>query len=138
MNLIQIDHDPSRRKLAFVGLLWLVLLAVLGTIVLKKTGYVPAAAAIWAAALLVAVIGWLAPGLMRICYLVMACAALPIGLVLSPLVLAVVYYLVLTPTSLLMRLFGYDPMRRRFNPDAGSYWLPRDQDEDVSRYFRQF
>jgi hypothetical protein len=138
MNLIRIDHDPSRRKLALFGVFWLLLWAVLGAIVLRRTGCLPAAAAVWAAALLVAVVGWIAPGLMRIVYLGMAYATLPVGLVVSPLILAVVYYAVLTPTGLLMRLLGYDPMQRRFDRDAQTYWLPRQQQDDVSRYFRQF
>ena len=138
MNLIQIDHNPSRRKLALFGVFWLLLWGILGAVVLNRTGCLLSAAAIWATALLVAVIGWIAPGLMRIVYLGMAYASLPVGLVVSPVVLGVVYYLVLTPTGLLMRLLGYDPMQRRLDRDAKSYWLPREQRDDVSRYFRQF
>ena len=42
--------------------------------------------------------------------------ALPIGILVSTVVLAVTYYLVLTPIGLLARLFGYDPMARRPKP----------------------
>jgi hypothetical protein len=137
MSLIRIDRSPSRGKLALVATAWMVLLAVLGAIVLKKTGCAPAAVAIWAGALLIAGIGWTAPRLMRLVYLGLVYALAPIALVVSLLVLLVVYYLVLTPTGLLMRLFGYDPMHRRFDPDAKTYWHPRQQDENLSRYFRQ-
>ncbi len=138
MSLIRIDYSPSRHKLALIATVWMVLLGIVGAILLKKTGCVPAAAAVWAAALLIAGIGWAAPRLMRAVYLGLVYATLPVALVVSLLVLLLVYYLVLTPTGLLMRLFGYDPMHRRFDPDAQTYWLPRQQDEDVSRYFRQF
>lgn len=138
MSLIRIDHGPSGRKLALFGILWMLLLGVLGLIVLKRTGSPPAAAAVWATALLLAAICCILPGLTRILYLGVIYATLPVALVVSFLVLLLVYYLVLTPTGLLMRLFAYDPMHRRFHPDAQTYWLPREQDEDVSRYFRQF
>jgi hypothetical protein len=138
MSLIRIDHNPTRRKLAFIATVWMVLLGVLGAIVLRKTGYPPAAVALWTVALLIGVIGWIAPRPMRLVYLGMVYAALPLALVVSILVLVLVYYLVLTPTGLLMRLLGYDPMHRRFDPDAETYWLPREQEENVSRYFRQF
>ncbi|MHC4176359.1 MAG: DUF5989 family protein, partial [Planctomycetota bacterium] len=128
MSLIRIDYNPSRRKLALIGTAWMVLLGILGAIVLTKTGRLPAAAAVWAAALLVAGIGWLAPRLMRLVYLGTVYATLPIALVVSILVLLLVYYLVLTPTGLLMRLFGYDPMHRRFDPHATTYWVPRQQE----------
>lgn len=68
----------------------------------------------------------------------MAYLAFPVGLVVSFLILAAVYYLVLTPTGLVMRPVGYDPMHRRFDAQAGSYWSPRQSPRDPGRYFRQF
>lgn len=43
----------------------------------------------------------------------------------SPIVLGVLYFGVVTPTGLIMRLLGHDPLRRRYDPDARSYWLDR-------------
>lgn len=41
--------------------------------------------------------------------------------VLNPLVLSLVFYGVFTPMGVVMRLFGYNPMRRNFDPQAESY-----------------
>jgi hypothetical protein len=69
----------------------------------------------------------------------MSYLAWPIGFVVSHVVLALVYYLVLTPIGLAMRVFGYDPMRREFDRSAESYWIARDTAEiKAERYFRQF
>jgi hypothetical protein len=65
-------------------------------------------------------------------------AALPIGWTISHLVLGAVYYLVLTPIGLVMRLLGRDPMQRRFDRSAKSYWIERTPRTDPSRHFRQF
>jgi hypothetical protein len=46
--------------------------------------------------------------------------------IVSPLALGVLFFLVVTPTGLLMRLFGKDPLRLRFDPTADSYWIKRD------------
>ena len=46
--------------------------------------------------------------------------------IVNPLVMAVLFYGVVTPTGLALRAFGKDPLRRRFDPAAASYWLPRD------------
>jgi hypothetical protein len=138
MSLIRIDHDPSRRQLAVFGLLWAVFFGVIGWIVWAKTDSLAPAGIVWTAAAVVPLLGAVVPGLMRIVYLAMAYVAFPIGFVLSHVILALVYYLVLTPIGLLMRLFGYDPMHRRFDPDASTYWVTRQQDGDVERYFRQF
>ena len=44
----------------------------------------------------------------------------------NPIILAVIYFAVVTPTGLLMRALGKDPLRLRFDPNAESYWLYRD------------
>ena len=137
MSLARINHNPSRRQLNLFGLIWLVFFGVVGKVVLDGGGPTPAAI-VWGLAVAIPAAGWILPGFMRIVFLGMSYAAFPIGLVVSCLILLMVYYLVLTPTGLLMRLFGYDPMQRRFDPGAESYWCPREQDDGLKRYFRQF
>mgnify|MGYP001250303265 CR=1 FL=1 len=39
----------------------------------------------------------------------------------SRIILGLVFILVLQPISLIMKIFGYDPLRRRFNNDVKSY-----------------
>jgi hypothetical protein len=46
--------------------------------------------------------------------------------VVSPLVLAVMFYLVIAPIGLLMRAVGKDPLRLRIDRNADSYWIRRD------------
>jgi hypothetical protein len=45
---------------------------------------------------------------------------------LSPLVLGLIYLTSVVPVGMLMRMFGKDPLRRQFEPDMQSYWVPRD------------
>ncbi|MBI4969550.1 MAG: hypothetical protein HZC25_15645 [Rhodospirillales bacterium] len=45
--------------------------------------------------------------------------------IVSPIVMALLFFAVVTPVGLLMRLFGKDPMQRRFDAKAESYWIPR-------------
>jgi hypothetical protein len=138
MTLIRIERNPSRRQLNVFGVVWLIFFGIVGGLILRGTGLWAAAAAVWALAVAVPAAGWMFPGFMRIVSVGMAYAAFPIGLVISHLILAVVYYLVFTPIGLVMRLFGYDPMNRRFDPDAETYWVARDGEPEVRRYFRQF
>ncbi|MBT6272654.1 MAG: hypothetical protein HOI95_00790 [Chromatiales bacterium] len=44
----------------------------------------------------------------------------------NPLILGLVYFGVFTPFGVVMRLFGWDSMRREWQPEADSYWLERD------------
>lgn len=45
--------------------------------------------------------------------------------VVNPLVMGMLFYLVLTPFGVALRLLGKDPLRRSFDPSAASYWIPR-------------
>jgi hypothetical protein len=45
--------------------------------------------------------------------------------VVNPLIMAVMFYAVVTPAGLLMRLFGKDPLRLRLAAEAPSYWIDR-------------
>ena len=61
----------------------------------------------------------------------------PIGWVLSHLLFGAIYFLILTPIGLSMRLIRRDPLRRHRPSSAVSYWLARPA-ADSDRYFRQF
>ena len=45
--------------------------------------------------------------------------------IVSPLVLGIMFYLVITPMGLVMRLLGKDPLRLRRDQDAATYWIER-------------
>jgi len=45
--------------------------------------------------------------------------------VVSPLVMGLIFFTAVTPTALIMRLAGKDPLHRTFEPDAKSYWIER-------------
>lgn len=49
-----------------------------------------------------------------------------LGKVVSPIALGILFYGVLTPIGIVMRLAGKDPLRLKFDPGANSYWIPRD------------
>lgn len=59
--------------------------------------------------------------------------------VVHPVVLAVIYFGVVTPTGLVLRALGNDPLRRRREPDAATYWIRRDppgpERESMTRQF---
>ena len=48
-----------------------------------------------------------------------------LGKIIAPIVMAMVYFLILTPISLLVRLFGKDLIEMKFNNNVKSYWIKR-------------
>ena len=48
-----------------------------------------------------------------------------LGRIIAPIVMAIVYFLILTPISLLVRLSGKDLIGMKFSNDIKSYWVKR-------------
>jgi hypothetical protein len=51
--------------------------------------------------------------------------ALLLSKIMTPLVMGLLFFVVLTPIGIVMRLAGNDPLRLRFERDRPSYWLDR-------------
>lgn len=47
-------------------------------------------------------------------------------LIASPIALAVMFFLLITPMGMVMRWLGKDPLRLRLQPQASSYWIARE------------
>ena len=45
--------------------------------------------------------------------------------VVSPVIMGLLFFVVVTPTALIMRLAGKDPLRLHFDPEARTYWIDR-------------
>ena len=48
-----------------------------------------------------------------------------LGLIIAPIVMALVYFIFLTPISLIVRLFGKDLLKVKFDKKINSYWIKR-------------
>lgn len=138
MALIRIDRNPSRTSLRVFALLWMVFAGAAAFALWRRTGSVMPAAVVAAAAVVVPLAGELWPALVRWLYVALSVLTWPIGWVVSHLLLAVVYYLVLTPLGWILRAVGHVPQQHSPDPKRASYWTERRPAEDARRYFRQF
>jgi hypothetical protein len=50
---------------------------------------------------------------------------LRVGGVLSMLLMGIIYLILLTPMGLMMRLFGFDPLMKKNQPESTTYLVPR-------------
>ena len=55
--------------------------------------------------------------------------------IINPLLMALIFFLTVLPTALMLKLFGKDPMRRKFDASADSYWILREQDSLTKESF---
>jgi hypothetical protein len=83
--------------------------------------------------------GLLAPALLSPIERVWMALARVLGWVNARVLLSVVFFLVMTPMSLIMRLVGRDALKRRFEKNRASYWEERPAEPfDPESYRRQF
>jgi hypothetical protein len=135
MALFQPNRNPTPRDLRWFAGLWFP--AFCGGIGLwlmrhQRPGQ---ADAWWAAAAILSISGLASPATIRPVYRALIRITFPIGWLVSHLVVAAAYFLVITPIGLVMRLW-HDPMRRTFEPSARSYWIDC-KPAERARYFRQ-
>jgi len=139
MSMVEINRHPTPKQLNQFGFIWMGFVALFGLIAIFKFHNPGLARILWMAAVVIPLIGWVFPRFMRWIFVGMSYLAWPIGFVVSHLVLALVYYAVVTPIGLLTRVFGYDPMKRRFDHEATTYWMERPSTTaSTKHYFRQF
>lgn len=59
--------------------------------------------------------------------------------IISPVIMALLFYIVITPTGFVMRLLQKDLLRLRYDRTEESYWIRRDSsDSEASSYKNQF
>jgi len=136
--VITIPTNPSDRDLRwFGGLGMLFALGIAGWLLIEHDarGWAIDVAAV---GLVAGLLAFIRPQLLKWVYIGWMWAVFPIGWLIAHILLAVVYYGVLTPVGLLLRLAGHDPLQRRPDWQATSYWRPRTRQRKPSDYFRQF
>lgn len=77
-----------------------------------------------------------APSLLRPLNIAWTTLGLVLHFFISPVVMALLYFGVFTPVGLLMRLAGRDPLARRWNSTASTYWIERTHNHPTSESMR--
>ena len=112
---------PSNRQFGIVFIVFFVILGLLG--LWRGWQLTP-----WffGASGLVAAVTFIAPSLLTPFNRWWMALAAFLHKVVSPIILGLMFFAILTPVAFIMRLAGRDEMKRRWQPDAKSYWVPRD------------
>ena len=145
--IVQLDFRPDSRQLRQFGFVALVAFGLLGAVILWKGGLFgfrfgsaarPIAFGMWALGALCAFLSVVWPQGNRALFVALSVLAFPIGFLLSHVVLAILFFGILTPVGLLLRLLGHDPLDRSFQKDRRSYWVDLPEGTRQRDYFRQF
>jgi len=146
-KMIEIDFDPDERTLRQFGWIALGGFSVLAALAWSEKlvfafglgeARVAVAGALLAVGVLAAAIGLIHPRANRFLFVGLAVLAFPIGFVLSYVIMTTLFFAIIGPIGVIMRLVGHDPMNRELDPSAETYWTPADPMPPRERYFKQF
>lgn len=136
--MIDINWNPDNRQLRQFAVAFLVACGLVGGLLTWQFGAVLVPKILWITGPIVAAIGLALPRAVKPLFIGLTLAAWPIGVVVGTLLLALTYYLIVTPIALGFKLLGKDPMQRKLDRAAPSYWIERRRKTDVGRYFQQY
>lgn len=74
----------------------------------------------------------------RAFYVLLTVVAAPIGFVLSQVLMALIFYLVITPIGLVFRAMGRDVLGRRRDARRASFWHDRGPPREATSYFKLY
>lgn len=138
MAVIEINWRPSDRELRLFAAVQLVVAFMAAWLIYRKYGTDALAIVMCVVSSAILVTSLISPRLVRPLFLAWMITAFPIGWVMSHVLLAIVYYAVVTPIAFALRMAGRDTLQRKPRPDAATYWTPRPTPPESNRYFRQF
>lgn len=130
--------EPSTRDLNILAAIFLVIPGVIGSYLVfwkgSPNGYV------WMAVGAALAATRIVRPLFLTVYRLWVSLSVILGYFVSRLLLTIIFVVVMVPTGLMMRAVGKDPMDRKLDPQATTYWIKRDPETDssIERYERQF
>jgi saxitoxin biosynthesis operon SxtJ-like protein len=134
--MITPDWRPDDRRLRQFAVISLFGFGAMALVAWRAHGAVALPIALASLGVLVCLAGLARPASVRPVYLGLMAVTLPIGWVVSGVLLRAVFYGVITPVGLVFRAVGRDALRLR-RPDGESYWTDHDAPDDPAGYFRQ-
>lgn len=147
MALVELNLNPDKKQLRTFGVIGLFVFGALAAWA-WRTGTLMGFSLEGGQPIVIRTLGVLAafcglcslvfPSGNRPLFVVLSLITLPIGFVVSHLILFTMYFVVMTPIGLLLRLSGRDPLARSLDRSQNSYWGQRTTQPPVDRYFRQF
>ena len=133
----EINKNPSAKELIKFGATFLGGMAVIGLLYYFVLDNQPLAKGLWIAGGAVFLLSFIRP-IARILYILWMGLGITMGLVTSPIILALVFLVLITPVGLVFKLIQRDTMKRKMDKGASTYWEEYKETEDPATYVKQF
>ena len=129
---------PDARELRRFAIAMLIGFTVLGLLsVWRASGIGTSAIVLWGIGIFLATAAFV-PGLGRIAYLAVYLPTSIIGYVVSHVILALMFFFVITPLGIILRLMGKDLLQQQRRQKHTTGWMPVNGVKNEDSYYRQF
>lgn len=137
MALVTINWKPNQRELRKFGLSMIVGFAIIGSIFLFVLDRQTAAVVCYAFGAIAGILGLTGAKIALPVYWGWMAIAFVMGNIVSRVLLALVFYLLITPMGVARRFLGHDPLQL-YRRVVATYWRDLPPPAEKPRYERQF
>lgn len=135
MKLIEANWKPADSHIRQFSLICFFALIALGYLwEVKRNTFV----LLGGIGLLLIILGWTLPRLLKPIFIGLIFVTLPIGMVIGEMVMGLIYFGIFTPMGLCFKCMKRDALKRKLDPNCESYWDEKRSPSDVSQYYRQW
>ena len=133
-----LNWRPDARELRRFAIAMLIGFTILGLLsVWRGKGIGTASIVLWSLGVVLAVAAFI-PRLGRMAYLAVYLPTSIIGYVVSNVLLALMFLVVITPLGLILKLMGKDLLQQQRRPKERTGWMPVKSTKTEDSYYRQF
>jgi hypothetical protein len=135
--MIAIQWNPERKQLRqFAGIWFPAFCALVGWSIARKSGHWHEVEIGWGIAGVISLFGLVFPPLIRPIFVGLILLTYPIGWVVSHLLLGLIYYGIVSPVGLILRMTGHDPLQLK-TPSGNTLWKTPVGKNGPGSYLRQ-
>ncbi len=120
------ESKDLRKFSITVGIAFVLLWAVFAYVIPYFFGRGGDLPILWQIGVGLAVVGTLAPPVVKPLFFAWMTMALMLGWFMTRVLLTIFFFVVLTPVALIFRIIGRDALHRKLDRDADSYWIPKE------------
>ena len=132
--MFQINTNPSDRQLRQFGVICIFAFPLLAAIWIAGTSAIVVGLVLGAT---LAILGLVAPKLLKPVFIAVTVVTFPIGLIVGELILLMIWFGLFLPMAVVFRIIGRDVLKRRTSTDVDTFWVPRTPPRSVRKYYQQ-
>ncbi len=146
-KLVALNFNPDEKTLRQFGYIALVGFGLLGAAAWTESAIfrmglgaarTPVAYALLGLAAISLLFSLVAPALNKGIFVALSVLTYPIGFVMSYVIMGTLFFLVIAPIAIVMRVIGFDPLKRGYDKNAASYYSATRANRTKESYFKQY